>query len=127
MTPMIDVVLQLIIFFMYTAQYTQATRTPMDLPDEPGEEVGDIERNVITIEVMLNGTIMVDQQTITLDTLMQKVQVEITDLGSPESLEILIRAHRDCPSATINAIAVRLAELGVRSWSLGTSDQGGGM
>ncbi|MCH8037092.1 MAG: biopolymer transporter ExbD, partial [Proteobacteria bacterium] len=38
MTPMIDVVFQLMIFFMYTAQFAQVTRTAIDLPDEAGEE-----------------------------------------------------------------------------------------
>lgn len=122
---MIDVVLQLIIFFMYTAQYTLATRTPLDLPNEPGEEAFEVERNIITIDVLESGTYMVDQRTITLDEFLQKVRVEVEELGNPEALELLIRAHRECPSAAINAIANQLAKIGVRSWSLGTSDRGG--
>ena len=38
LTPMIDVVLQLIIiFFMYTTQFAQVMRSELDLPQETGE------------------------------------------------------------------------------------------
>ena len=38
MTPMIDIVFQLLIFFLTTAQLAQFSRAAMDLPQEAGEE-----------------------------------------------------------------------------------------
>jgi biopolymer transport protein ExbD len=38
-TPMIDVVFLLIIFFMTTAQYALLTRTELNLPKEKGESI----------------------------------------------------------------------------------------
>jgi biopolymer transport protein ExbD len=38
LTPMIDVVLLLIIFFMFTTHFTRLQLSPMDLPRQPGEE-----------------------------------------------------------------------------------------
>ena len=38
MTPMIDIVFQLLIFFLVTAQMAQQTRATLDLPKEKGEE-----------------------------------------------------------------------------------------
>ena len=39
MTPMIDIVFQLLIFFLTTAQLAQFSRAEMDLPEEAGEQV----------------------------------------------------------------------------------------
>ena len=38
MTPMIDIVFQLLIFFLVTSQMAEQTRTELDLPREKGEE-----------------------------------------------------------------------------------------
>ena len=48
MTPMIDIVFQLLIFFLTTAQLAQFSRAEMDLPQEAGEETEAAENSSMT-------------------------------------------------------------------------------
>ena len=83
MTPMIDVVMQLIIFFMYTAQYTQVTRTPMELPDEPGEQVTLESRNEVVIDINKDGVYLVDRNEIPFEYLTRMINAEVGRSTSP--------------------------------------------
>ena len=44
MTPMIDIVFQLLIFFLVTAQMAEQSRATLELPKEKGEDSEDRER-----------------------------------------------------------------------------------
>lgn len=122
MTPMIDVVLQLVIFFMYTAQFTHMVRTPIDLPREQGEELEETGPTSIIVDVRHDGQLIVDGDPVALDRLIGMIQVEVKKAaGDPSAVDLLVRADQTCPSAHINAIAARLAAIGVRSWKLGTT------
>jgi len=123
MTPMIDVVFQLIIFFMYTSQFAQMSRTPINLPEEAGESGETADPSALVIDVRGDGSFVVDGQDVDLDRLARMVLVEINKAKDDAAgLDVLIRADRTCPSAHINAIARELADIGVRSWKLGTID-----
>lgn len=128
MTPMIDVVLQLIIFFMYTSQFTSMTRTPLDLPREPGEKAEAVRPTAIVVDVLADGQLVVEGQEVDAPRVASMVAVEIAraESGGADgaSLDLLIRADRSTPSAHINRIASELAALGVRSWKLATADDG---
>lgn len=123
MTPMIDVVLQLIIFFMYTAQFSQATRTPMELPDEPGDETAEVDRGAIVVDMLEDGSLVVERTPMEMARVIDMIGVEAERLGSPDRVDLLIRAHRDAPAAHLNQLATRLSAIGVTYWKLGTSEQ----
>ncbi|MEL7471852.1 MAG: biopolymer transporter ExbD [Planctomycetota bacterium] len=123
LTPMVDVVLQLIIFFMYTSAFSQFTREPINLPaqrGEGGEATGDL---VLDIDELGNWSI--DGTRVTPVRLGEITRLEAERLGIPlASLEILVRADRDLSAHNLNAAANAFAELGVRRWRLGA--QAGG-
>lgn len=124
MTPMIDVVLQLIIFFMYTAQFSHLLRSPLDLPAERGERAEARAPAAFVVDVLRTGQLVVEREPITLDRLAGMIQLELARAGPDAArVDVLVRAHRDAPAAHLNAIAARLAAIGVRSWRLGTADQ----
>ena len=58
MTPMIDIVFQLLIFFLVTAQMAQQTRATLDLPKEKGEETKETEQAGLTINVLADGSVV---------------------------------------------------------------------
>ncbi|MGQ0628581.1 MAG: ExbD/TolR family protein [Phycisphaerales bacterium] len=124
LTPMIDVVLLLIIFFTLTAQFAKTQmRTPMDLPDEKGESAPDPTATVASVvvdldqdgrmAVMGNGVNIAD-----VETLLAQARAK-----SP-SLSVEVRAHRLATGAALNRLAAALARAGIKEWSLGTSGQG---
>jgi len=119
LTPMVDVVFLLIIFFMTTAQFARLTRAELDLPREPGEE-GVVEHDsALVINVLRTGEIIVDAREVSLQGVLSMVSGEIAS-GRNEHVEVLVRADLAAPSDVINAIAEGLTERGVRSWRLAT-------
>lgn len=125
MTPMIDVVFQLMIFFMYTAQFAQVTRTPIDLPDEVGEERVAQAAVEIVVDIQEDGTYLAERDIVSLDALTRMVQIELDRAGTPGDVSILIRAHRKCKMIHVNRLATRLAEMGVSRINMGTIHQVG--
>lgn len=123
MTPMIDVVFQLMIFFMYTAQFAQVTRTAIDLPDEAGEEQVAHAVAEIVVDIQEDGTYLAEREIVSLDTLIRMVQIELDRADSPADVSILIRAHRNCKMVHVNRLATRLADMGVRRVNMGTIHQ----
>ena len=110
-TPMIDVVFLLIIFFMTTAQFARMTRAELALPIEPGEQERAPEEAGLVINLTRAGEIIVSDQTLDLAELEQLVRQEI-QLHSDRparQLKLLIRADKNADSARLNEI-VRLLQ-----------------
>ena len=121
-TPMIDVVFLLIIFFMATARFAQVTRAELDLPIERGEQTEESEEAGLVVNVDATGTIVVDQREVDLDGLMDFVHAEIDRLRGRDAtqLKLMIRADRNGDTARLNAIVARLQQSGVGAARLAT-------
>lgn len=121
-TPMIDVVFLLIIFFMVAAQFARVTRAELDLPREPGEQEQAADEAGLVINVLADGTIIVNEQEADLDALAAVVQAEIARMpdGDARQVKLLIRADRNNDTGRLNQILIRLQELGVGAARLAT-------
>lgn len=122
LTPMIDVVMLLIVFFMLTAQFAASMRAPLDLPRLRGETASESEHSLI-IELTREGTYKLDSQPVELATIIRTVQ---SDLATLPSLDVIVRADRLADAAGVNSLASELTKVGVRSWSLATTGESGG-
>ncbi|MEM7756463.1 MAG: biopolymer transporter ExbD [Planctomycetota bacterium] len=126
MTPMIDVVLQLIIFFMFTSQFGQIPRSEVDLPEEAGEGEVQRERPGLVIDLTAEGIFVVEARPMELERVARLAALEVERAGArPSGADILVRADRAAPVARLNELAERLSEAGVRRWRLGTSGAAG--
>jgi biopolymer transport protein ExbD len=123
LTPMIDVVLLLIIFFVLTAQFARTQGTPMNLPQEPGEKAPDERPAALIIDLDAAGVLSVTGTKSDLPQLLRMVEGEVLRLGS--ALDLEVRADRDCPASHLNRLAEGLARIGVRNWKLATAGEGG--
>lgn len=128
LTPMIDVVLLLIIFFMLTAQFAKTVGEPMDLPREQGETAATAEDATMVIDLSREGVITVAGERMTAPTLLQRIAEDLRRTNRQAGdVEVIIRADRLAPAAHLNGLATELARLGIRAWRLATaSEQGGG-
>jgi biopolymer transport protein ExbD len=120
MTPMIDIVFQLLIFFLVTAQMAQQTRAQLDLPKERGEEEKERELAGLTINLLGDGSIVVDGKTVAPEALDRLVDEAVARVGGLESLKPLIRADRACDSARLNDLFNRLSARGLSAIRLAT-------
>lgn len=122
LTPMIDVVMQLLIFFMFTNQMAAMVRSPVDLPREPGEKEPATRKPSMVIDVRADGTLLVDSTRVTRGELTELVQAEVARQGSAEGVDVLVRADQTAPARFLNDVARELVRHGVRKWRLGTQE-----
>lgn len=124
MTPMIDVVFQLIIFFMFTSQFTQMSRTRMDLPRHKGE-VEEASPASLVIDVTKSGGMFIDAEAATPERVLSAVKSVSADVAREgRALQVLVRADRECPAQHINSLAATLRAAGVDRWKLATAGEG---
>ena len=121
-TPMIDVVFLLIIFFMTTAQFARMTRAELALPLELGEQESVPQEAGLVINITREGEIIVSDQSFDLAGLEQLVRAEIQlhSDSPPQQLKLLIRADKNADSARLNQVVRLLQSLDVGSARLAT-------
>lgn len=119
-TAMVDVVFLLIIFFLTTSTLVERARAPVELPQEEGEEQTQRESEGIVINITAEGEVVVDQQTLSEEELLTKIDEEVAKRGDGDELEVLIRADKASALLHLNELAQQLMDRGVRGWRLAT-------
>ncbi len=115
MTPMIDVVFLLIIFFLVSSHLAQQeTQLELNLPDaasgeRPGEE--EIRRVVINVLPGPEGHILVGAKVVPPEELEQLIGYESRQTGG--KLEVRIRSDRRVPYRMVEPIMIACARAGV--------------
>jgi biopolymer transport protein ExbD len=119
LTPMIDVVLLLIIFFMLTTHFAKSQRSNLDLPREKGEPVRkEPERDEIVIDMDHAGAMKILNESVTLERLPELLS---SQRGGIAKARLIVRAERNCPAGHLNQLVGVLIALGVRDWRLATA------
>jgi biopolymer transport protein ExbD len=109
MTPMIDIIFLLIIFFMVAAQFAQQARVDLELPKEQGEVAELEQENAFIINLLENGEIVVDNSkgVITYEELASLLQEEV-ETRSLSWDSLLIRADERASTQALNEILLLL-------------------
>jgi biopolymer transport protein ExbD len=123
LTPLIDVVLLLIIFFMLTAQFARMQLSAMDLPREKGLEAGKPGAATVIIDLRKDGSMALMNNPMDMKAIVREIESEVGTSGA--GLDLTVRAERTCPAVHLNRLADALAGIGVRNWKLATSGEGG--
>ena len=112
MTPMIDVVFLLIIFFMTVSQITRVVDHPLELPRVTGGKSN--ERAELTINLTNEGAILVAEQEYSLGQLVVLANEMIQQAGGrPADLRVRLRCDRQRKADIANQILRELSEMGV--------------
>ncbi|RLS64478.1 MAG: biopolymer transporter ExbD [Planctomycetota bacterium] len=121
MTPLIDIVFQLLIFFLVTGQAAQLARTDVALPKEPGQKDYAKAQAGVVLNVLADGSILVNEQPVSLDRIGELVTEAgaITE-GGVAKLRPLIRADRAARTEVINEVLERLSRAGVQAVRVAT-------
>jgi biopolymer transport protein ExbD len=125
LTPMIDVVFLLIVFFMTTAQFASMSKERLELPEQQGEAASAPDAGTV-VNLRASGALVVSGDALTLEAFLRRVAADIARAGSPEELDLLIRADRGASAARLNDLAEGLAARGVTRWRLATERPAGG-
>ena len=110
MTPMIDIVFLLIIFFMTVTQVTKINSEQLDLPKQKGS--ADQEPSVVTVNVTEKGDVLVSGNKISIPNLVFMIGDQIERLGNdPDRLTMVVRADQRGTTTKINEIVSAMAGL----------------
>lgn len=123
LTPMIDVVLQLIIFFMLTSRFGDLRRTEIDLPRQPGEQEGRSKEPALIIDLTADGLTLVDSRPVGLAELESLARAGLAGVGE-DGFDVLIRPDRNAAASQLDRVLSALAGVGVAQWKLGTFESG---
>lgn len=113
MTPMIDIVFLLIIFFMTVTQVSKLNKEQLELPQLKGTE--DQKPSVLTINVTEPGDLIVSGRKYSIGELVSLVNRELRRVGDdPNLLGIVIRADQRGVSAGVNSVVAALNNLQIK-------------
>lgn len=127
LTPMIDVVLLLIIFFSLTSQFSETMLRPMDLPRQPGQPaLPDDSAMSIVVDLEKDGVLRVLGREVSSAEVATMVREQMKGAApGSDPLEVVVRADRMCASSHLETLARALADAGVLKWKLATAGPGG--
>jgi len=112
MTPMIDIVFLLIIFFMTVTQVSEVNKEQLQLPKLEGSQ--DQKRTTLTINVSQDAELRVSGRSVTIAGLLGMVTSELERLaGDPSRLTVVVRADERGTSRMVNQVVTGLAKLGI--------------
>ncbi len=120
LTPLIDVVFILLIFFMVSTTFQKESRINIELPEASADAV-DEEKDVLELVIDAEGRYFIEQQQVVnteLNTLKKAIR---KFLGERTSIPVVIRADRRTPYEAVVRAMDATAQLGLVQMSLATS------
>jgi len=126
LTSMIDVVFQLIIFFMFTSQFGELRRTEIDLPHQPGDETKVRREPAMIIDLTNDGTYLVESAQASLIEIERLVRAGVLGQDASDPFDVLIRPDRHASAVYLDRLLLRLSNTGVQRWKLATVNPRGG-
>lgn len=121
MTPMIDVVFLLIIFFLVSSHLVQQeTQLDLQLPDAATADEEQTQRPRVTINVLADGRMLLAGQELAIDQITQRLTFQRSN--SKSNFEVRIRGDRSALYSTVEPLLVACAEAGVWNVSFAVRD-----
>lgn len=122
MTPMIDIVFLLIIFFMTVSQITKTADHPVELPMvmEGGSKGPP---TTITVNLNDRGEILVGGQRLSLEECVGAIGKMLKEKGADANqVSIQVRIDKSCESSFVNELVRRLSALGITQMNVAVID-----
>lgn len=112
MTPMIDVVFQLIIFFLVSSHLVkQETQVQLPLPVATSGDKDVAEQARVTVNIVGGGDLLYAGRVVSPEELSRHLAEKLADLG--KDLEVRIRSARNVPYARVEPVMLACAQAGI--------------
>ena len=124
MTPMIDIIFLLIIFFMVAATFARQAKIDMELPPEAGEPVPNETQSNLVINIREDGVIILEDPnaTVTLENLDVRIENLVTGDDSKWH-DITIRADQRTSATSLNEVLLLLNKHGLDATRIATEER----
>ena len=124
LTPLIDVVFLLLIFFMVSTTFTRETHLSLDLPEASGEEQPDLPRQ-IEILIDANGQYVINDRSLVSNKLeIVKAALEEVSAGD-NTIPLVITADAKTPHQAVITAMDAAGQVGLSQLSLTTKKPAG--
>ena len=128
MAPMIDMVFQLLIFFMVESHFSTMQNVDLQIPTAEHAVVPKERPDRLVINIQKDGTMFCGNElTPTVDDLKSRVAREIAErkqLNLGEELKIYLRADKDTPHVHVRKVMNAMGELGIPDFIFGAFKPG---
>ena len=114
-TPLLDIVFQLVLFFMVSTTFDESPALEIELPQSSSRSVVQEELN-IEVWIDSNGSYFVDQQSISMENLQNRIQDSLSQ--NPE-LVFIIKADEKTDHGSVVELMDAAQELGVNHLTVG--------
>ncbi len=122
LTPLIDVVFLLLIFFMVSTTFTRETRLVIDLPEAHGHDSPEPSERLIEVAITRDGGYSVNGRTLVnrhLDTLMKALSQES---AGDSAIPLLISADGESPHRSVVTAMDAAGRLGFSQLRIATQE-----
>lgn len=117
LTPLIDLFLNILTFFLVTTTFASDSIFFVDLPDaKPGQALGD--RKAITVNVDSKGQISVDRELISMEQL--RAQLETIPKEKRATMPVALRADRDARHGQVVSVMETIRNAGLTNLGIVT-------
>ena len=129
MTAMIDMVFQLIIFFMVLINFSQDEQNEkIKLPASELARPADAPlKNAITINLDVNGTVYLGSTVVTVESIapLLRTEIDLLKVGgkTAKDANIIIRAHQDTKGGLVQDLIKKCQELGFEQFALRAKEE----
>ena len=121
MTPMIDIVFLLIIFFMVAAQFAREANVELNLPTEQGEQETDRDPSKLILNILPNGDILLDNTSLPVSLIELDLLIKnVVSNNSAAWKNITIRADKQSSTKVLNQVLVVLSRHGLAATRIAT-------
>ena len=123
MTPMIDIVFLLIIFFMTVSQITRTVDSPVELP-RVVEGTSESITASVTINLNEKGSVIVAGKKLSQQEVVSALQNRLQEMDNdPDRIRIQIRCDKRCLSKYVNRLVNRLSTMGFKKVRCAVADE----
>lgn len=123
MTPMIDVVFLLIIFFLVSSHLArQESQMPLPLPTANSGEKMDVGHPRVVVNIRGDGTLFLSGRAVGPDELERRLQVQRAQEGA--ELEVRIRSDRGVPFQFVQPILLAVAKSDIQQVTFAVTKPG---
>ncbi len=122
MTPLIDVVFILLIFFLVTAHFAQEDRQlPVQLPSAQSAIPMTMEPQILVVGIDENGQFVIDGRNLPIDQVETRIRQEVTN--NPINQTVIIRGDKRVPFQHVVSVMDICQRLKVPTYKITTAAQ----
>ncbi len=123
LTPMIDVVFLLLIFFMVTTTFSKETQIKVQLPQAEGQQAASYaQEHVLMVTIDKSGQYFINDKALS-DSSLANLTKELTAISSNKKLPLIINADANAPVQSAIHVLDAAANIGFKNITFATQKE----